>query len=193
MKPRSTAVEGMPLPDEIRDLVGRCQRGEQDAVTALVGRYRDQVFGLCYRMLSHRQDAEDVAQESFVRAIRSLANWDPTRDFQPWLLAIAANRCRTLMASRMRRPASLGEVDHLPDQGPDMQRARNLAEEVQLALGQLRDEYREAFLLFHSQQMSYQEIAEVLTCPVGTVKTWVHRARRELAERLRQRGAVQEA
>lgn len=181
------------MPDDIRELVGRCRQGDEDAVTALVDRYRDQVYGLCYRMLGHRQDAEDVAQESFVRAIRSLGRWDPTRGFQPWLLAIAANRCRTLLAGRARRPAALADVDRLPDPAPDVQRARNLAEEVQLALGQLRDEYREALVLYHSQQLSYAEIAAILKCPVGTVKTWVHRARREVAERLRQRGAVQEA
>ncbi len=68
---------------------------EQSAVVELVETFRGQVFGLCYRMLRHRQDAEDVAQESFVRALRSLKSWDQKREFLPWLLAIAANRCRT--------------------------------------------------------------------------------------------------
>jgi RNA polymerase sigma-70 factor (ECF subfamily) len=186
------AAEGMQLADDIRELVGRCQRGDEDAARTLIDHFRDQVFGLCFRMLGHRQDAEDVAQESFVRALRSLGRWDQQREFKPWLMAIAANRCRSMLALRSRRPGPLAEMDHLPDPSPDQQLARNLNEEIGLALNQLREEYRQAFLLFHSQQFSYAEIAEALACPVGTVKTWVHRARRELAERLRTRGLAQE-
>ena len=73
-----------------------------------------------------------------------------------------------------------------------MQAAHNLAEEVSLALEDIREEYRQAFLLFHEQELSYADIAETLDCPVGTVKTWVHRARRELIERLRRREVVNE-
>lgn len=180
------------MPAEVRELVARCLDGDEAAVAELVNRFRGPVFGLCYRMLGHRQDAEDVTQESFVRAIRSLSRWDKERAFKPWLLAIAGNRCRSLLATRARRPHSLAELEHVPDKRPDLQPARNLAEEIELALDQLREEYRQAFLLFHGQQLSYAEIAEVLNCPVGTVKTWVHRARRELADRLHQRGVVQE-
>ena len=64
-------------------------------MAALVDRFQGQVFGLCYRMLGHRQDAEDVTQESFSRALRSLKSWDNQRAFRPWLMAIAGNRCRT--------------------------------------------------------------------------------------------------
>ena len=80
----------------------------------------------------------------------------------------------------------------LSDNSPDLQAARNLAEEVELALTTIRADYRQAFLLFHEQQLSYAEIAEVMDCPLGTVKTWVHRARRELIQRLTKRGVVQE-
>lgn len=180
------------MPNEICQLVDRCRRGDARAITALVDAFRDQVFGLCFRMLGHRQDAEDMTQEAFVRALRSLDRWDSQRDFKPWLLAIAGNRCRTLLATRLRRPASTTEVDQLPDRGPDARRTSQLAEELQRALDALRPEYRQAFVLFHSQQLSHAEIAEVLDCPIGTVKTWVHRARLELAEKLRQRGVVQE-
>ncbi|KKL55005.1 hypothetical protein LCGC14_2259720, partial [marine sediment metagenome] len=71
-------------------------------------------------------------------------------------------------------------------------KANDLAEEVELALGTLRAEYRQAFLLFHQHELSYAEISATLDCPLGTVKTWVHRARRELIARLAQRGVVQE-
>jgi RNA polymerase sigma-70 factor (ECF subfamily) len=158
----------------------------------LVERFRAQVFGLCYRMLGHRQDAEDVTQESFVRALRSLKSWDQERDFLPWLLAIAGNRCRTLLSTRSRRPRPTALVDQLPDRSHEQVGGENLAEEVQLALARIREEYRQAFLLFHQHQMSYAEIGAAMACPLGTVKTWVHRARRELIEQLSQRGVLQE-
>ena len=160
----------------------------------LVDRFRGQVFGLCYRMVGNQQDAEDMAQESFVRMLRSLGRWDSERDFSPWLFAIAGNRCRTLLASRRRRPETTPHVDHLPDErAGDMQAAANLAEEVRLALGGIREEYCQAFRLFHEQQLSYAQIGQIMDCPLGTVKTWVHRARRELIDRLRRRGVVCES
>lgn len=180
------------MADQLRELVGRCLAGQQDAMHALVQRYQSQVFGLCYRMLTNREDAEDATQETFIRVFKCLERWDSTRDFEPWLLAIAGNRCRTMLARRSKRPMSTPLVDHLPDRAPDMQAAQNLAEEVSLALNDLRDEYRQAFLLFHEQELSYAEIGAALDCPVGTVKTWVHRARRELIERLARREVVSE-
>ena len=180
------------MPDDVPELVRRCLSGDQAAMAELIDCYRGQVFGLCYRMLGHRQDAEDMTQESFVRALRSLGRWDSRREFRPWLLAIAGNRCRTLLAARRRTPRPTGEVDHLPDLRPDRQQQLNLAEEVKVALSYLREEYRQALVLFHEQQLGYAEIAEVLDCPVGTVKTWVHRARRELADHLRRRGVLEE-
>jgi RNA polymerase sigma-70 factor (ECF subfamily) len=175
------------------ELVDRCLRGDQAAMLALVDLYRGPVFGLCYRMLRHRQDAEDVAQECFVRALRSLPKWDRQREFLPWLLAIAGNRCRTLLSMRMRHPTASSLVEHLGDDEDQLSEARNLAEEVDLALGTLRPEYRQAFILFHQHELSYQEISETLSCPLGTVKTWVHRARRELIARLTERGVIQES
>jgi RNA polymerase sigma-70 factor, ECF subfamily len=179
------------LSDNVREIVGRCLQGDSIAVVELVDHFRGQVFGLCYRMLRHQQDAEDVTQESFVRALRSLSRWDPARDFAPWLLAIAGNRCRTHLAMRMRRPAGT----MLPDDVADARvpsRPGPLGEEVSRALEGLREEYRLAFTLFHEQELSYPEIAAALNCPLGTVKTWVHRARRELARELLKRGAVEE-
>jgi len=164
--------------------------GDEVAMVELMEQYQGQVFGLCFRMLRHRQDAEDATQDVFVRVFRSLHCWDSQKDFKPWLLAIAGNRCRTLLANRMRRMATSDLADELPDPTPDRQGVRQLAEEVDRALAGLRPEYREAFVLFHEQQLSYIEISEVLACPVGTAKTWVHRARRELTGVLRRRGVV---
>jgi RNA polymerase sigma-70 factor (ECF subfamily) len=190
--PARLGAEGEQLPDEVRELVGRILAGDQFAMAALVDRFRGQVFGLCYRMLGHRQDAEDMAQESFVRALRNLASYDTRRDFRPWLLAIAGNRCRSLLSARGHRAIAIDELEQVADPAPDSQSARNLAEEIELALRELRPEYRQSFVLFHEQHLSYAEIAESLECPVGTVKTWVHRARRELANHLVRRGVVEE-
>jgi RNA polymerase sigma-70 factor (ECF subfamily) len=133
-----------------------------------------------------------MTQEALVRAIRNLGRWDSQREFSPWLLAIAGNRCRTLLAARMRRPHDSLAVEVLEDRTPDPWGERTLSEEVQRALAGLREEYRTAFLLFHEQELSYQEIAAALGCPLGTVKTWVHRARRDLAHELVRRGVVED-
>ncbi len=156
----------------------------------LVEQHQGLVYGLCLRMLGQAQDAEDATQETFIRTLRSLHQWDSQRDFRPWLLAIAGNRCRSMLAARGRRPQPRDLGDELPDRQPDERPARHLAEEVDRALGQLRSEYRQAFLLLHEQGMNYEEISQALDCPVGTVKTWVHRARRELIRLLRERGAL---
>jgi RNA polymerase sigma factor (sigma-70 family) len=157
-----------------------------------VERFQGQIFGLCYRMLGHRQDAEDMAQESFVRALRSLSHWDRTRELIPWLLAIAGNRCRSLLAMRRRRPQPAALAEQVADETPPDDSARQLGEEVQRALVNIRPEYRQAFLLFHENELSYQDIAATMNCPLGTVKTWVHRARREIIDQLRKREVLAE-
>ncbi len=176
---------------ELCDLVSRSLAGEAEAMRCLIAKYESAVFGLCFRMLGHRHDAEDVTQEVFVRVFRSLERWDSTRPFEPWLLAIAGNRCRTMLAKRRKLLPSTEYVDDVPDQRGEGS-AETLAEEVRLALADLKDEHRQAFLLFHDQQLSYIEIAEAMNCPVGTVKTWVHRARKQVIERLARRGVVME-
>lgn len=180
------------MPDELSELLDACLRDDQSAMAELVRRFQGQVFGLCYRMLGNRQDAEDMAQESFVRALRSLANFDRQRAIEPWLLAIAGNRCRTLLANRRRRPETGSISADVP--APESEdHAKSLSEEVTLGLSSVRSEYRQAFLMFHEHEMSYVDIASALECPLGTVKTWIHRARRELIDHLRSRGIVAES
>jgi RNA polymerase sigma-70 factor (ECF subfamily) len=178
---------------DLRKLVNQCLGGDQQAMFDLVERFKGQVFGLCYRMLGQRQDAEDVAQETFVRVLKNLHRWDQGRDFEPWLLAIAGNRCRTALASRQRRPTAQLIPDPATDDSMQAQQADQLAEEIQLALSTIRPEYRHAFVLFHEQELSYEQIAESLSRPLGTIKTWIHRARLELIEFLAARDVIQEA
>ncbi len=159
----------------------------------LVHRFRGRVFGLCYRMLGQREDAEDVVQETFVRVLKSLGRWDSSREFEPWVLAIAGNRCRTALAARQRRFTGTLLEDIIPDPTPPIHAASQLREEVDLGLEQLRSEYRKAFEMFHDQELSYEAIAERMQVPLGTVKTWVHRARKELIQHLAKRQVVGES
>jgi RNA polymerase sigma-70 factor (ECF subfamily) len=170
-------------------LVRRCLRGEPEAIRSLVDRFQTEVFSLCVRLLSHRQDAEDVTQEVFLRIFRSLKRWDSARPLKPWIIGITVNRCRTWMSQRARRPEL---ADYLQETvaAPETDDARELLSEIHAALQQLRPEYREVFVLFHEQGQPYDVIAEAVGRPVGTVKTWLHRARMEVLERLRERGMV---
>ncbi len=167
-------------------LVNRCLEGEEAAWSEFVVQYERAVFGVCFRMLGHRQDAEDVAQESLVRAIRNLHTWDSSRSIMPWLMTITANRCRSAIQRRRQRPTAT-DFSIEPFDGRPVGR-EEIAEELALALEHLRKEYRECFVLFYQQELPCAEISEVLGCPVGTVKTWLHRARHELAEHLQRRG-----
>jgi RNA polymerase sigma-70 factor (ECF subfamily) len=156
---------------------------------ALVDRFQGEVYGLCVRLLGHLHDAEDVTQEVFLRIFRSLRRWDPTRPLKPWITSIAINRCRTWLAQSSRRPEP---VDFLQDTitSPEADGAAELLAEIKTALAQLRPEYRAVFVLFHEQGQPYENIAAALDRPVGTVKTWLHRARLEILEQLRLRGMI---
>jgi len=170
-------------------LVRRCLDAEPDAIRQLVERFQPDVYGLCVRLLAHRQDAEDVAQEVFLRVFRSLEGWDATRPLKPWVMGITVNRCRTWMAQRAKRPELVDYLhDTLADQPADD--SSELLSEIRTALDGLRPDYRVVFLMFHEQNQPYEVIAQTLSRPVGTIKTWLHRARLELLERLRQRGMV---
>jgi RNA polymerase sigma-70 factor (ECF subfamily) len=182
---------GMQVIDDA-SLIQRCLDGDEACMRVLVERFQGIVFGLCHRMLGHREDAEDVAQDVFLRVFRSLHKWDSSRPFKPWLLTIAANRCRTALSKRRRVPVATELQIHPPTVAAELE-SLGLSEELQLALGELRDDYRMCFVLFHQQELSCAEVAEIMQCPEGTVKTWLHRARRKLADSLIRRGVVTDA
>lgn len=170
-------------------LVRRCMAGDPAAARELVERFQADVYGLCARLLGHRHDAEDVTQEVFLRVFRSLGRWDAARPLRPWVLGITVNRCRTAIGRRAKGPELADFLHETPDHRPGDD-AAELTREIRSAVDALRPDYQTVFVLFHEHGQSYEEIAGVIGRPVGTVKTWLHRARVELLDRLRSRGLV---
>ena len=166
-------------------MVERCISGDESAMQRFVQRFEGLVFGLSLRMLRRREDAEDVAQDVFLRTFRSLKRWDSARPLAPWLIAITANRCRTALDRRSKHPSAAPVTDHIADHSPG---ATELAEELQTAIVRLRPEFRRCFELFYRDELSVAEVAMRLGVPQGTVKTWLFRARKELADHLERRG-----
>jgi len=167
-------------------LVERCLARDSDALREFIDLFQQRVFALCYRMLGHRQDAEDTAQDSLLRAIKYLKSWDSSQPLAPWVMKIAANRCRTMLGKRSRRPIV---IESLPEAGEASQNPQlELAEELQSALTILRDDHRTCFVMFYQQELNIQEISLAMDVPEGTIKTWLHRSRKQLAEHLQGRG-----
>lgn len=171
-------------------LVEQFQRNDPGAFATLFGRYYPLVFNVCLKMMQHRQDAEDVTQETFSRVARYIHRWDSQKPIEPWLVAIAGNRCRTHLSRRRNLQPLCTAAEPATNGTVQMQAADSLKEEVGLALLLLPENQRRAFQLFHEQSLNYAEIAEHMSCPVGTVKTWVHRARASLIDQLRQREVI---
>jgi len=170
--------------------------GDKRAFGRLVDVHKRTVYGLCSRLLHHPEDARDAAQEAFVRAYAALSTFDPAQPFAPWILRIARNHCLDLARRRGIRPpevsldadAAEGGPRELPD--PEAPRAdeelerRQLAGSLAAAVAALPANYREVVELFHVEHLSYKDIAQAMDVPIGTVMTWLHRARAKLRTEL---------
>lgn len=176
----------MTLTHEHTDqaLAQAVQAGDLEAYGELVRRYQGAVFGVCYRLLGERQDAEDLAQEAFLRAYQRFHLYDSQRPFGPWVRRLAANLCLNHLESRQSPAAELlDEADPDPEsRDPEtvlLHGERRLA--VQTALLRLPPRQRTIVELRHYQDLSYTEIAETLHLPLSDVKSHLFRARTRLA------------
>ncbi len=162
-------------------------KGNAEAFTNLVELYQRPVFNLCYRMLGDPDEAEDAAQETFLRAYNGLKRYDNQRAFSTWLLSIAAHYCIDQMRRRHFTLLSMDTLPHLdpPDMSPGPETALSQGEEqqrVRVLLGSLNPVDRAAVVMRYWYELSYEEIAESLKLTVSAVKSRLHRARLEMAE-----------
>lgn len=178
------------------DLVTRARGGDAAALDALVREHRRDVYLVALQLLGDREEAMDATQDALLRFLATLSRFRPGEPVRPWLLTIVRNRCRDLLRRRhIRRADSLDSdpdeggyfvaepVSDLPSPQEDLER-RSLQRRVWRALGALSPAQREMLVLRDYQDLSYQEIADQLAVPIGTVMSRLHRARRALAEQL---------
>jgi RNA polymerase sigma-70 factor (ECF subfamily) len=199
--PAGPPQEPQPLGElDDKELVARALDGEESAFAELLERFRRPVFSLIYRMIGDREQAEDLAQESFVKAFNNLDSYNPAYRFSSWLFKIANNhaidhlrraRLSTVSihgsphAASTEREEETRIVLESHDESPEQEMlALELGSEIESAIVRLRPDYRTAVILRHIENRPYEEIAEIMEVPIGTVKTFLHRARAELREML---------
>jgi RNA polymerase sigma-70 factor, ECF subfamily len=187
------SARAQPFTDA--ELVERVRGGETRHFEELVARYQDQVYALALRFLRNPGDAEDVAQEAFLRAFRGLEGFKGEARFSTWLYRITWNLCADWLR-RHRRPgrergSDLEEAADLADGRADLEGGLVASEEkraVRQAVDALEEKYRTVVVLQYYQKMSYEEIAAVLGLPLKTVETRLYRARRLLKQSLARQG-----
>ncbi len=171
-------------------LVGKCLGGDSSSYGQLVDRYSARILNLGFAMLGSRQDAEDVAQEAFVRAFKSLPRFEKRAKFSSWLYQIALNLCRDRLKSRARQGRTADEeqlagVGGDPgEQAPRVMLQQELSQKMTDAVNKLPVLYREAFVLRHLQGVDYDEIGGITGVPADTVRVRAYRARELLREHL---------
>jgi RNA polymerase sigma-70 factor (ECF subfamily) len=175
-------------------LIDRCLAGETDAFGGLVVRYQDRLYGTLVHLLGSTQDALDVAQETFVLAFQNLSSFRGDAAFYSWLFRIAYNAAVSFRR-RQRIPGRRIETNgdspgsELADQRPAADPSAGVLSDerrrlVQDALAELPEDYRTVLVLKELEGLPYEEIAAVVGCPIGTVRSRIHRARQELREKL---------
>lgn len=181
-----------------QEVVALARAGKEAAYRELLRRYERPVFSLIYRMVRDRALAEDLAQDSFVKVLNALESYRPEYKFSSWVFKIANNVAIDQLRRRELDTLSLDgapnartrdEVEATALQAVDRTEtplaeleSRELGSHIEQAIARLRPEYRACILLRHVEGRSYEEIAEALDLPLGTVKTYIHRARHELRE-----------
>jgi RNA polymerase sigma-70 factor (ECF subfamily) len=183
-----------------QDVVLEARAGRQAAYRELVRRYERPIFSLIYRMVRNREQAEDLSQETFVKALNAIESYRPEYKFSSWIFKISNNAAIDHLRRRELDTLSLEGSPHaatpdaieatalqIGDRGEtplDVVEAKELGGEIEEAIARLRPEYRQCILLRHVDGRAYEEIAEILDLPLGTVKTYIHRARNELRQHL---------
>jgi RNA polymerase sigma-70 factor, ECF subfamily len=183
-----------------QEIVALARAGNEAGYRELIRRYERPVFSLLYRMLRDRELAEDLAQETFIKALNAIESYRPEFKFSSWIFKIANNAAIDHLRRRELDTLSLEGSPHAetPDaveatalqvgakqeSALDAVEARELGGQIEAAIAQLRPEYRSCILLRHVEGRAYEEIAEILSLPLGTVKTYIHRARNELRQAL---------
>jgi RNA polymerase sigma-70 factor (ECF subfamily) len=195
----------MPIQDELgalpdADVVRLAQQGRELAFRELVRRYERPVFSLVFRMVRDRETAEDLAQDAFIKVLNHIDKYSPEFKFSSWLFKIANNvaidhlrrrRIDTISMDGSPNATTAAEVEastlELGDgqeSALDELEAKELGSAIERAIAALRPEYRACIMLRHVEGRSYEEIAATLDLPLGTVKTYIHRARHELRKTL---------
>ena len=193
----------MPIDNSVpsdKTLAAQAVAGRQSAFRELLSRYEKPVFALVYRMVRDRALAEDLAQETFIRAFNAIASYNHRYKFSSWIFKIANNLTIDYLRKKRLDTVSIHGSQHAvtkdeqartslelesPDERPDAYvENMELGSEIEAAIGRLRPEYKSVTLLRHVEGYSYKEIAEIMDLPLGTVKTYIHRARLELQETL---------
>lgn len=180
------------------ELVARVQRGDKRAFDLLVLKYQRKIMRLLSRLIRDPAEIEDVAQDAFIKAYRALPQFRGDSAFYTWLYRIAINTARNWQAARARRPATLNamenedgetfsQIDNLTDNSTpeSMVASREIVETVNAAMNALPDELRTAIVLREIEGMSYEDIAQSMGCPIGTVRSRIFRAREAIAAQLR--------
>jgi RNA polymerase sigma-70 factor, ECF subfamily len=191
-------VDTAKLSDQ--EIVARASHGSEAAYRELIGRYQRPVFSLIYRLVRDRELAEDLAQETFIKVLNAIDRYRPEFKFSSWIFKIAHNTALDQLRKKELDTLSLQGSPHATsaeaaeasaprvastEENPEEYTAsREIGEHLERAIGTLRPEYRTAIVLWHVEGRPYEEIAEVMDVPLGTVKTFIHRARKELREQL---------
>lgn len=180
------------------DVLAEVASGDIDAYNKIVRRYQGRLYNFVFRFVGDRETAEDIVQETFLRAFRKREEYRAIANFSTWLFTIAGNLAKSELRRRKRwRLFSLHRDEEsdtgmeLPDDAmlPDQVAESSLADvQIQEAIASLPDNYRQVILLRDVEGMSYQEISEIVKCPVGTVKSRVNRARLKLQQKLKNEG-----